>query len=330
MLIGPDGLPADRGRIVSEEWLRRRPHANTLPAEGAVKNPTVQDDGYPLRVSWDGILVDDPGFNGAQPHRDDIVRRVREVLDLVWKDKAHQIEEEVCDVLGVSDLREYFRKPSGFFQDHLKRYSKSRRKAPIYWPLSTASNSYTIWLYYHRLTEQTLYAAVNKCIAPKIEEVQGAVDSMKKAVEARERGELQSMPAAYCKLPVAQLRKMWEESRAFLSELQEFRDEVMRIAQLPYKPNLNDGVILNAAPLHKLFRLRAWAKDTEDCWKKLEKGSCDWAHMAYTIWPDKVRNNCRRDSSIAIAHGLEELCEVESQGNKKNGGRGRRKKVAAQ
>ena len=120
------------------------------------------------------ILVDDPGFNGAQPHRDDIGRRVREVLDLLWKDKAHEIELEACNILGVSDLGEYLRKPAGFFADHLKRYSKSRRKAPIYWPLSTASCSYTIWIYYHHLTDQTLYSAVNKYLMPKITDVSHA------------------------------------------------------------------------------------------------------------------------------------------------------------
>ena len=38
-----------------------------------------------------------------------IVRRVREVFDLLWKDKAHNIEQEACEILGVSELRDYFR-----------------------------------------------------------------------------------------------------------------------------------------------------------------------------------------------------------------------------
>ena len=80
MLIGPAGLPDKFSSIVSEEWLRVRPDANTLPPEGSVRNPTITNDGYPLHISWDGILVDDPGLNGVQPHRDDIVRRVRKVL----------------------------------------------------------------------------------------------------------------------------------------------------------------------------------------------------------------------------------------------------------
>jgi len=317
MLVGSDGLLAEPNRIVSEEWLRARPDANTLPPEGSVKTPTIPDSEYPLRISWDGVLVDDPGFNGDRPHRDDIVRRVREVFDLLWKDKAHEIEQEACDILGVSDLRDYFRKPTGFFQDHLKRYSKSRRKAPIYWPLSTPSGSYTIWLYYHRLTDQTIYAAVNKYIEPKISEVErgiGGIENDMKSASGRD---------------ATRLTDRLGEARTLLGELRDLREELLRIAALPCKPDLNDGVIINASPFHNLFRLRPWAKDTEDCWKKLQKGDYDWAHLAYTIRPDRVREVCRTDRSIAIAHGLEDLCEVEAPGAKKKGGPGRRKREAA-
>lgn len=316
MLVGPDGLPTKPGGVVSEEWLRARPDANTLPPEGTVSRPTIPDSKYPLRINWDGILADDPGFNGNQPHRDDIVRRVREVFDLLWKDKAYEIEQEACGILGVRDLRDWFRKPSGFFQDHLKRYSKSRRKAPIYWPLSTASGSYTIWIYYHRLTDQTLYAAVNKYVEPKISEVERA------AVRIEE--ELKSALGR----DAARVTDRLNETRALIDELRDLRGELLRIAALPYRPDLNDGVIINAAPLHNLLRLRSWAEETEKVWKKLEKGDYDWAHMAYTIWPDRVREVCRRDRSIAIAHGLEDICEVEPPALKKKGGRGRRRKEA--
>ncbi len=68
-----------------------------------------------------------------------------------------------------------------------------------------------------------------------------------------------------------------------------------------------DGVIINAAPLHRLFRVPKWAKDTKECWNRLERGDYDWAHLAYTIWPDRVHEKCRTDKSLAIAHVLEEL-----------------------
>jgi hypothetical protein len=46
--------------------------------------------GYPLHINGDGILVDDP------EHPDDIVRRVREVLELIWKNRTDAIEKEAC------------------------------------------------------------------------------------------------------------------------------------------------------------------------------------------------------------------------------------------
>jgi hypothetical protein len=316
MLVGPDGLPAKLGRVVSEEWLRTRPDGGALPPEGSVKNPIVQDGGYPLQVSWDGILVDGLGFNSGQPHRDDILRRVRDVLEMLWGDKAHEIEQEACAILGFSDLRNYLRKPAGFFQDHLKRYSKSRRKAPIYWPLSTASGSYTIWLYCHRLTDQTLYAVVNKHVEPKIDEIERELARVEKDVKSASGSE------------AIRLTDKLGEGRKLLGELREMREELLRIAALPYRPNLDDGIIVNAAPLHSLFRLRPWAKDTEDCWKQLVDGAHDWSHLAYGIWPDRIREACRKDRSIAIAHGLEGLCEAMPRASSKRGGHRRLKQEA--
>ena len=88
-------------------------------------------------------------------------------------------------------------------------------------------------------------------------------------------------------------------------------DEIERIIKLPWKPNLNDGVLITASPLHNLFRLPKWKKDLKACWDELAKGDYDWAHLAYSIWPQRVERACERDRSLAIAHGLEHLCKVE-------------------
>ena len=107
-------------------------------------------------------------------------------------------------------------------------------------------------------------------------------------------------------------------SQSRLGELQELKDEVNdveveieRIIKLPYAPNLNDGVLVTASPLWKLFRLPKWQKDLKACWEELQAGNYDWAHLALSIWPDRVREKCKSDRSIAIAHNLEHLCEIE-------------------
>ncbi|MDG6251587.1 hypothetical protein, partial [Methanocalculus sp.] len=124
-------LPAcSPGMLQGEDGLPLEPHE--IPAD------------YPLEVDADGILVDDEG------HSDDIIARIRDVITVVWGDRADAIEKEACDILAVKSLWDYFRKPTagGFWDDHVKRYSKSRRKAPIYWLLQSAKKNYAIWIYY--------------------------------------------------------------------------------------------------------------------------------------------------------------------------------------
>src|SRR5690606_8052852 len=113
-------------------------------------------------------------------HPEDVESRVRAALQVIWPDNAEAIEQEACQLLGVPSLRAYFAKPALFFADHLKRYSKSRRAAPIYWPLATPSGSYTLCLYYHRLTDQTLYTCVNDFIDPKLNQVDEQVAALQR------------------------------------------------------------------------------------------------------------------------------------------------------
>ena len=148
---------------------------------------TVLPTGYPLRIDWDGILVDDPD------HPDDIIRRVRDVLEVIWKDRADAIEKEACEILGVADLRDYFRKPGagGFWDDHIKRYSKSRRKAPIYWLLQSSKKNYALWIYYHRLDKDILFKALLNYVEPKIRQEESRLDelrSQKTAARSRRQG----------------------------------------------------------------------------------------------------------------------------------------------
>jgi hypothetical protein len=116
-----------------------------LPA----KSPGMLPDSDAPFHTHSGILVDDPG------HRHDLPRLIEDVLATV-------------DHPPPEDVRLSLRRD--FFPHHLKQYSKSRRKAPIYWPLSTVSTGYTIWLYYPALTGQTLYTAANDFAGPKLEE----------------------------------------------------------------------------------------------------------------------------------------------------------------
>jgi hypothetical protein len=256
-------------------------------AEGLPAEPKDLPADYPLRISWPGILVDDKN------HTEDIVARVREALKVIWSgsadsgSRAEAIEQEACEILGVKALRDYFRHPAAFFANHLKRYSKSRRQAPIYWALQTPSSSYTLWLYYHRFTEQTLYTCVNNFVEPKLKTITDECNNLRNK-SARSAAE----------------EKTFAQLSDQEAELKDFRDELLRLAKF-WKPNLNDGVQITAAPLWKFFQHKSWQKKLKETWEKLEKGDYDWAHLACSIWPERVLRKCHADRSLAIAHDVE-------------------------
>lgn len=280
-------------------------------ADGLPAGPGEVPSNYPLRISWPGILVNDPD------HTEDIERRVHQVLEVIWKERDEAIKHEACEILGVRSLREYFSKPNGFFADHLKRYSKSRRQAPIYWPLSSSSGSYTVWVYYQQLNDDFLFKIVNEFVTPKVYEAEKRFAKIETDLQRATGHE------------ATRLRDAFEETKSFMAELQDFKAELLRVAELPYKPNLNDGVLITAAPLWKLFRLPKWRKDLKECWEQLEAGEYDWANLAYSIWPERVRQKCKSDRSLAIAHGLEQLCETRPPGATSDARRNRKAKAAA-
>lgn len=255
-----------------------------------VKSPGMLPDGeVPFHI-YGGILVDDPG------HAHDLVRVAERVLERV-------------DMPVPAELRRWLQKD--FFPFHLQRYSRSRRKAPIYWPLATASGSYTLWLYYPSLTSQTLYSAINDFVEPKLADVVKEASTLRAKGSARNRDE----------------EKRLETLSTLEAELIDLRDEIQSIAPR-YRPNHDDGVQITAAPLWPLFRHKPWQKLLKDTWAKLQKGDYDWAHLAMNYWPERVCEKCKTDKSLAIAHGLEDLYGEPEAAPKK--ARGRKKKEDAE
>jgi hypothetical protein len=246
------------------------------------------EDAKPFHVH-NGILVDDKG------HSHDLSRIIEEVFSAVNRD-------------APVDTRRWLQRD--FFKSHLGKYSIARRKAPIYWPLSTISGNYTLWLYYPALTSQTLYSGVNDFVEPKLKQVSRDIALLREKSAARSRDD----------------EEAFEALQALELELIELRDTLLQIAPT-YHPNHDDGVQITAAPLWQLFRHKPWQKILKDTWAKLEKGDYDWAHLALTYWPDRVREKCKTDKSLAIAHNLEQLY-VEADPKAPNA-RGRKKGGAA-
>jgi hypothetical protein len=188
------------------------------------------------------------------------------------------------------DLRSWLARE--FFPFHTKMYSKSRRKAPIYWQLATPSASYSVWLYIHSFTRDTMFRVQNDFVVPKLRLEENRLAALES--EAGDR-------------PTATARKEIDRQREFVAELRAFLDEVRRVAPL-WDPDLDDGVLINFAPLWRVVpQHRPWQTELKKTWDELCAGKYDWAHLAMRLWPERVVPKCATDRSLAIAHGLEDV-----------------------
>lgn len=218
-------------------------------------------DGRPVSCDVDGILVDDPD------HPNDIVRKAREACDLIWGTRTEEVEGVLCANLGVSTLREYFRRAGagGFWLDHANRYSKSRRKAPVFWLLQSSRRNYALWLYYTRLDKDLLFKALVNYVEPKLRLEEARLESFR-ADKAAVTG---------AKKEADRIGEQIERQEDLLSEMRDFEDKLRRAANLHLEPDLDDGVMLNLAPLHELV---PWDEAT-NCWDELLEGEYKWSSI---------------------------------------------------
>ncbi|VWX60050.1 conserved hypothetical protein [Burkholderiales bacterium 8X] len=238
------------------------------------RSPGMYPEGEEPADSPD-ILVDDEG------HADDLVARVHTVADRVHVDVPELLRAWLAKEL---------------FPLHIKMYSKSRRKAPIYWQLATPSASYSVWLYMHAFSKDTLFRVQNDYAAPKL---------------AHEERRLESVTNELRDKASAAQRKELVAQEGVVEELRAFLEEVKRVAPL-WNPNLDDGVIINFAPLWRLVpQHKSWQKELKSTWDALRESKYDWAHLAMHFWPERVVPKCMKDRSLAIAHGLEDVFWVE-------------------
>lgn len=215
-----------------------------------------------------------------------LASHVREVMAWLWGDRADDMEYELCQLIGCKSLQAYLSSPTGFFDYHFKRYTKSRRKAPIYWLLASEDGTVDYWVYYPKLSKNTLPQLI---------------------ILLREKGEqlrtrLNAALAAHNKTQETQVRAEQEQVEGMMEKLN-------RIIEAGYVPNHDDGVPVTAAPLQHLAASRLWRTECEKNMELLAKGDYDWSHLAMSMYPARVAQKAKKDWCMALTHGLEHICE---------------------
>lgn len=239
----------------------------------------------------DGVATLDEG------HQDDLAAKVWNALETALGESG--ASEVVSTALGDGHpeplLRRYLERD--FWKIHLQQY----RKRPVYWLLQSPAKSFSVYVFHERATRDTLPLIMGtRYVSGKINQLKNRMDEMqmeKKTAEGRAR-----------KL----LEKDLEDLETKLLDLEAFEAAIRRVLgqknergeTVGWAPELDDGVILNLAPLREL--MPSW-KEPEKFWRELEEGKYDWSYTAMRYWPDRVGEKCKKNRSYAIAHGRTEL-----------------------
>jgi len=227
-------------------------------------------------VDDDGIMVLDKG------HPDDLPARVEEALAIMLGEADGR---SVINAIG-GDLRSFLERDF-FIKWHIPQY----KKRPVYWLLQSAKKSYGIYIFHERLKADSIYSILEKYINSKIVFERSHLAEQKSRLDTLSEGKEKR-----------NLEKEIDRLETFIDELVDFQTKIKFIADRGYDPDINDGVILNMAPLHEII---PWS-EPKKFWKELQDGKYDWAHIAMKYWGDeRVKEKCKKDKSFAIAHGLE-------------------------
>jgi hypothetical protein len=232
----------------------------------------------------DGILTNDPG----QPL--DLAQRVWRAMEaMLGPEEAHR---RVSTALGGGDPLElllgWFDRFTGqpgtsFWKYHFQLY----RKRPVYWPLQSPKRRFTVWVFHELVSRDTLFHIRNDIVEPRLRLAEREITDLRVRTESDR-----------------QARRKLDQLLDFRDDLNDFSKRLKEITDQGYIPHIDDGVLLNAAPLHEI--LPSWPETTK-AWKELEAGEYDWAQQAMEYWPDRVKEKCKTNKSFAIAHGLEDL-----------------------
>ena len=257
--------------------------------EGALgygcSNPAVAKELRTLAIPDAIVVVDDERL-------DDLVPRIERTLELMQG--SEEAERVIATATGGKPLADYLR--GDFYKAHVQQY----RKRPVYWLLQSLKRGYSVYVFHERMTEDTLH------LLRGTEYLGGAINAAHNQQADLHAALLAAVPGPAKK----KVEKQLDAVSALLTDLEAFDANLAAVTGatdtrgevVGWRPEVDDGVLLNLAPLHTL--MPSWAAEPRKAWEALARGDYDWARTARRYWPDRVEEACRHNKSFAIAHGL--------------------------
>ncbi len=267
--------------------------APSLTQKQGILDPETDDLAHALP---DGTLF----LDGTLPpdfRADSLGHPAAALLHQAWASYAPALDSK------RGNLRDWLR--LDFFDLHKSMYENR----PIHWPLSSERKTFVAWINIHRWHAGTLRNLLINHLNPTKTRLEGQIQDLQ---ATRDSGDAKAS---------RQAEKRLNEAKRHLKELLEFIASVGQCAEkgppqpdaktpdreqdAPYDPDLDDGVMINASALWPLLE-RQW-RDPKKWWKELvlAKGrkDYDWSHLAAKYFPTRVDEKCRKDPSLAVAHG---------------------------
>jgi type II restriction/modification system DNA methylase subunit YeeA len=199
-------------------------------------------------------VLDDDWFE------DDIVGRFYAFLKASFGEANFQKNLAFVEECLNKDMRKFFNKD--FYDDHIKRY----KKRPIYWMFSSPKGSFSVLVYMHRYTPDTLNNILNKYLREFI-------DKLKIRKEHLEQIKISGSAAEQSKAikEIDKLDKM-------LLDCQEYEREILySLATERIAIDLDDGVLVNYNKFGKAIKE---VKGLNDSATKKKVKEFDWIDVS--------------------------------------------------
>lgn len=189
-------------------------------------------------------------------YSENLIEKIYDVLAIVFADEnLDKVIDEIEGYLQQS-IEKYV--VDTFFKNHITKY----QKRPIYWHVCSPKKTFNCFVNYHKLDEDILYKIKSIYLTNMIERYE---EDLKYYNEQLIKARIDSD-----KNKEKDFKNKCSDLEEKLEDLNNLDKKIMEI--LPYKPDLNKGVLYNIIPLEPILAARVSTdKEREEYYKEVKK-----------------------------------------------------------